>query len=409
MVLFGAITIVGLTALTAHAARAEIDTGCTAQVNEIPIAGLDPDSPDDAIPVQHDQDVAVSFLGTADLLSYKLQIEFAGFRWTARDFDDPDPDWGDSVPVADYAKHGVGLYKLVLETENRDGSPGCGGAVLVDVEADPLSTTAGIVGVVVTAVGAVGLVASGATATRPSVKIKKKIDKWLLEQVDEITAAADSGEEPGAEASRLKRIQRLEGLGLGKLGKLRGILTFLALPGLVLAIGVSPMGAAARPGPAAPARLDRIHWKPRVSVVGVLAGLVISAGIVLLLQQYSEVYPTRGITVVGLVLGLGVGLTVPSFFRIYDVWRANRTIASAERRLNDALRQNQASTEIASPAENADETLAESESPGEVSTSSKSPDDAIAEIAPIDEIRELAGPESPQEKTQPPANPPHDG
>lgn len=348
-VLFAALATAGVGALLAPPAHAEIDAGCTAHIAGINVQPLDPDDSNDAIPVRHEDDVTVTFSGPNTLLNYQLLLEFAGFQWTVKDFDDPDPDWGDTVPVSDYAKHGVGLYKVVLKTTNADGTPGCEGAALVDVDGDPLSTTAGIIGAIVTVVGVVGVAASGVNASRPSVKIKKKVDKWLLEQVAEITAASEANlpadAVQSAEADRLKRLQRLEGLGIGKIGKigkLRGILTWLAFPGLVFATGLAaPVAASPSPagaGATGPLQLERVAWKPRVSFIGLLAGVFISVGTVVLLQQYSEVYPTRSISLLGIVLGLVVGLTVPSIFRLYDVWRANRIIAGAERRLNAALR-----------------------------------------------------------------------
>ena len=70
--------------------------------------------------------------------------------------------------------------------------------------------------------------------------------------------------------------------------------------------------------------------------MGVLAGLLVSVGTVVLLQQYSEVYPTRTVTVAGLVIGLVIGLTAPSIIRVYNV-RANRLIGGAPRRLNATM------------------------------------------------------------------------
>ena len=63
------------------------------------------------------------------------------------------------------------------------------------------------------------------------------------------------------------------------------------------------------------------------------------AGTVVLLQQYAVVYPTRAVAIEGLAGGLALGLVVPSLLRVFAIWRVNRTIARAERRLNEAMTQ----------------------------------------------------------------------
>ena len=144
--------------------------------------------------------------------------EFAGFRWTATEVTDrdPTPDWENSVQIGAYAEHGVRLYKVVVTTRNADGREGCGGGSgcgwgpAVDDGGDRAG-------------GADGGGGSGAGAVvghsaRPSFKIQRKVDKWALEQIRLIGEAA--GDTTLSEqAARLKRAQRAEGLGIGKVGR----------------------------------------------------------------------------------------------------------------------------------------------------------------------------------------------
>ncbi len=63
------------------------------------------------------------------------------------------------------------------------------------------------------------------------------------------------------------------------------------------------------------------------------------AGIVVLLQQYAVTPLTRSLAIEGLVIGLVVGLVLPSLVRVWSVIHVNGAIAKAERRLNEVLAQ----------------------------------------------------------------------
>ena len=80
-------------------------------------------------------------------------------------------------------------------------------------------------------------------------------------------------------------------------------------------------------------RLARVGWKPRISVLGVLGGLLMGLGVVVLLQQYGKLYPTTQILVGGVIAGalLG-GLVLPSLFRLIAIGRINGKIRRIEGR-----------------------------------------------------------------------------
>ena len=66
------------------------------------------------------------------------------------------------MPVDDYAKYGVGLYKVIGQSEGPAGT--CSGSALVKVAGNPLKTVAGAAAAGITALGAVGLAAAGAVS-----------------------------------------------------------------------------------------------------------------------------------------------------------------------------------------------------------------------------------------------------
>jgi hypothetical protein len=111
---------------------------------------------------------------------------------------------------------------------------------------------------------------------------------------------------------------------------------WFVLPALLLT-GAAVAGGGGPPPAAQPStRLPRAGWRPRISAVAVIAGLLVGAGVVVLLQQYAVLYPTRSVAIGGLIGGLALALVLPSVGRIFAVWRVNRIIGRAERRLNQA-------------------------------------------------------------------------
>ena len=117
------------------------------------------------------------------------------------------------------------------------------------------------------------------------------------------------------------------------------MLFLFVLPALLLTGAAMAAGAGPPPAAETAVRLPRVGWRPRISAVGLVGGLLAGAGIVVLLQQYAVVYPTRAVAIEGLVGGLALGLIIPSLLRVFAVRRVNWAIARAERRLNEATAQ----------------------------------------------------------------------
>jgi hypothetical protein len=91
----------------------------------------------------------------------------------------------------------------------------------------------------------------------------------------------------------------------------------LALVGmLLLPVMMVGMGGSAQAPPKAAVDGDgRAGWRPRLSVLSLLSGVLAGVGVVILLQQYAVAYPTRGLALTGVVGGLVLGLlatNVPS-------------------------------------------------------------------------------------------------
>jgi hypothetical protein len=300
----------------------------------------------------------------------RVQIEFAGFRRTVRDEPTSGTSWENSVPVDKYAKYGVGLYKVIGLSEGPAGT--CSGSALVRVVGNPLTTVAGAAAAGITALGGLGLAAAGVASALEGQAEGRAVEEG-------VTAGTERTAEAAAEEER--RLQdKWHREDWERRRRKAGLCSLAALPALLLTGTAMAAGGGTPPTSKQGVRLARAGWRPRISAVGLIGGLLAGAGIVVLLQQYALVYPTRAVAIEGLAGGLALGLVIPSLLRVFAVWRLNRTIARAERRLNNAPAQQP------TPATQADARLDEApnqQPPPPLATEAESsPDEAPAQQPP---------------------------
>ena len=163
-----AILVVVLSALlalsVAPAAPATIKGPCTGRIAGQDVAPLLTGPLDDAIVVHKDSLVSVTMSSERPLTRLKVEIEFAGQRWTVHERPTIGTSWVSEVPVDDYAIYGIGLYKIVASSEGQGFT--CTGAALVSVEGDQeldaLKTVAGIAGFTLALFGFLGVLAVAA-------------------------------------------------------------------------------------------------------------------------------------------------------------------------------------------------------------------------------------------------------
>jgi hypothetical protein len=141
-------------AIVVPSAAAEISGPCNATINGQDVKAQGVGALDDAITVENDAVVPVAMNASSEISHLKIQIEFAGISWTVRDKESHGTSWSNDVKVKNYAKYGVGLYKVVGSSS---GGVSCSGSALVKVKGNPLSTVAGIVGLVAALGGIAGV------------------------------------------------------------------------------------------------------------------------------------------------------------------------------------------------------------------------------------------------------------
>lgn len=97
------------------------------------------------------------------------------------------------------------------------------------------------------------------------------------------------------------------------------LVTLLMFPVMAL----SGEGGQPRPGPMPPIRAGL-----RITLLGLLSGVLAGLGYIVLLQQYSILYPTLVVVVAVLIVSMLVyGVVLPSIGRRIAVARINRMLA----------------------------------------------------------------------------------
>jgi hypothetical protein len=157
------IAVSAIAAIAASAAAADISGPCTASIASQNVKGRGTGAFGDAITVEKNAVVPVTMAARSQISHLKIQIEFAGMRWTVRDKPSHGKSWANSIEVKKYSKYGVGLYKVIGSSS---GSTTCSGAALVKVKGNPLSTLAGIIGLIATLIGLGGIAGTAALAIR---------------------------------------------------------------------------------------------------------------------------------------------------------------------------------------------------------------------------------------------------
>ena len=327
-----------LLSFTSQAAYAEVSGNCEATFKGVDVRDRNSGEAGDAIDVDENEVAPVVFTSPAGFQSHRIRLEYAGFKATVSDeVDDGETSFSDSVNIDDFDFWGAGLYKVVGEATLSDGSI-CSGAVLVNVTKSPLTTVAGVAAIGAAAVGGAGVIASAAAPTVQAGRSKKKVDDWVVDEIEKVgREQARSGEGAARDglSDEMREVKAWADVWDLFFVPFFGPCWFLVLPALLLT------GAAmAAPGGQAPAgefRLRRVPWRPRLSLVGLAGGLLLGVGVAVLLQQFAVAPMTRGLAIQGLAGGIVIGFLLPNLMHTLGVLRVNSSIMGAERRLAAAM------------------------------------------------------------------------
>ena len=323
MILLGIAFMSGVVFLSSHGtASAEIEGNCEARFKGLDVEPLSSTDPGDAITVQEDEIVSVLFISPEGFESHEVTVQFAdvpGAKIEAESGDDDDGDtqWTGDVNVDDWASYGAGLYRVEGSATLSDGTE-CSGAALIDVDKNPLTTVAGLVALGAGAIGAGSIAASTVTSVLEGRRASRRIEDWITNEVEQVN------------------------LGRRYTPPDRGVLfgnvmdawcLFMVLPAIILTGAAMATGGG---GEATGVSLPRASWRPRLSVSGTIGGILLGLGVVVLLQQYGEIFPDLGTIIGALAIGLALGIVLPLGIRAVSIVSLNRALGRAEARLAQA-------------------------------------------------------------------------
>jgi hypothetical protein len=335
-VLSALLWIFTLFSAAAAPAYAEVTGNCDATFKGVDVKTRDSGKTGDAVEVDENEVVAVGFNSPAGFTEHKIQIQIAGITTTvSSEDDDGDTSFSDTYNVKDYAKYGTGYYKVIGKATLNDGST-CSGALLVKVTKNALETPAGIAATATTAVGGAMVLGSSASPMVQGRRTGRSIEEWITDEIEQ----QGQREERRAQEEDIRREQNA---WLDTFELFFGpffpwfFCPVLIMPALLLTGATMAMPGGGAPVPAGGLRLRRAPWRPRLSALGLVGGLLGGAGLVVMLQQFAVTPLTGSVAIEGIVAGLVVGLLLPTLAQTWTIMGLNAKIARGERRLSQAM------------------------------------------------------------------------
>lgn len=309
-VLFG-ILVLSLAAILTLLAPAgvlcadDVSEECTATINGVDVYELN--TPGNALEVYPDELVRVLFYAPEPIESYQIKIYFIDIApfWTISEtYNGVDTYFEEDVEVANYAKHGVGLYKVVASADLASGDTCSVDAVYIRVIAGSwMDTTVGYITLPILIVGLLGLVVvlvltfigigpfggggflGGCCGPILPLAV-------VLTMMAMVTGGAGPGASQTTEAEDKPPVPSggKDTSGGGKKFRL-GIPAF---------------------------SLGGKKFRPRISILSIGFALLSAIGFVMMFQQMGKVYPTITIVVLSLVLALVAGIVLPTLAMMFS-------------------------------------------------------------------------------------------
>lgn len=170
--LFTAVALAAIVALAATPSAPAVSEGpCVTRIAAENVGTRGVGATSDPILVSKDRPLSVTMSANRPITRMKVELEFAGVRWTVHDRPTTGTSWVSEVRVDDYASYGLGLYKVV----GTGSGPGldCSGAALVEVQGDDalaaLAAPVGLAGLALALIGSLGALALALRVGQSSV------------------------------------------------------------------------------------------------------------------------------------------------------------------------------------------------------------------------------------------------
>ncbi len=314
-------------------ASAEVNGPCDVTVNGQDIGPLSSSSTGDAIKVHKDDVLTIEMTSSTGFISHTIDLELAGLKFNLQDKpDNGDQRWTGSTNVHDYARFGVGLYKVVGTGRLADGSV-CTGGVLIEVQGSGLTSLAGLIATAVLIFGLLVLGGTLAGSVQGYGGVSRRVEAWAAEQLKRVSA--------GEAVSQADLVSALR-----EIAQPRPPITLwmIATMPLFVLLGAIPESGSFTPNSGGGAsagllNLPRMGFRPGTSIAGSVGGALATEAVVTLFQQFAISPLTRSNTIFGLGAGLLLAVVFTTGVRVWGGRHVNKAIADAEQRLNAAIEQ----------------------------------------------------------------------
>lgn len=157
-------------------ASAELDNAdCTAEIQGTDIRDLDPSDKDDAITIEAGDDVTFRLTSGTNVDHWTVRLHYGPFAIPVNRGVPTEGEDGfvheDQISAGYYDWMGRGLFKISADIERVDGTV-CRGAVLIDLEGNPLASLLGVVSLLIVLGAGVGLIITFVKNSEPMMAVR---------------------------------------------------------------------------------------------------------------------------------------------------------------------------------------------------------------------------------------------
>jgi hypothetical protein len=295
---------------------------CQATVAGVDVAGVNSNDAAQAIRVSEHSQVAVAMTADSTISNYTVDMAFSFKGWQVASGTSTSNSWSNGVNVDSYSRYGIGLYRVSSVSSGPAGV--CTAAAMIRVEGAPIPGT--VAGDAAAAAGALGLLGLAGGAIRAA--------RGPKEEVIGLAAMSGGPSRPVGEMVRptvtLSQLQDNQDRYEEEERANSPCHIFFTMA-FLMTIGAMVTGGGGTPVVARqPRATARMRWHPVFSWVSVISGVLAALGGLVLLQQYSILFPSTTVVSVGLGLGVLAGLLVPSLMRLIRVAKWNRGAAAID-------------------------------------------------------------------------------
>ncbi len=259
---------------------------------------------------------------TVHASNYAVRLYYFGIQYGVRAGQTTENTWQGTFTTSQFLTRGTGNYIVQGLLYPDLSTTLCVATIYIDVDGDPLGSTAGQVGAGLTGAGILGMIATAVTGGKVPPGFESTADPEDEAEMERRKKEEEQREKQRKEDEENTKIAQAAA---------HKICFMLAFPALLMTGATMAAGGGASDAVSA-RHYPRVSWRPRLSVIGIGSGILFGAGSGILLQQYGVIWPTLGMGISILVGGLALGILIPSLARLRVVRKLNHRLDVFEQR-----------------------------------------------------------------------------